>query len=103
MFYDPISERYFESTIGKVLQAEYHLNRNFMFAGYISLNEFYEFLGIEETELGATVGWNSCNGDIFWIDFNHSKAMVDDGLNGEIECYIIDMVFPPDNTYLEDV
>ena len=103
LFYDPISERYFESTIGKVLQAEYHLNRNFMFAGYISLNEFYEFLGIEETELGATVGWNSCNGDIFWIDFNHSKAMVDDGLNGEIECYIIDMVFPPDNTYLEDV
>ncbi len=103
LFYDSFSERYFESTIGKVLQAEYHLNRNFMFGGYISLNEFYKFLGLEETELGAAVGWNSCNGDIFWIDFNHSKAMVDDGLNGEVECYIIDMVFPPDNTYLEDV
>lgn len=103
LFYDTFSERYFESTISRVLQAEYHLNRNFMFGGYISLNEFYKFLGIEETELGASVGWNSCNGDIFWIDFNHSKAMVDDGLSGEVECYIIDMVFPPDKTYLEDV
>ncbi len=103
LFYDSFSERYFESTISRVLQAEYHLNRNFMFAGYISLNEFYKFLGVEETPLGEAVGWNSCNGDIFWIDFDHSKAMVDDGLNGEVECYIIDMVFPPDKTYLEDV
>ena len=103
LFYDTFSERYFESTISRILQAEYHLNRNFMFGGYISLNEFYKFLGIEETELGAAVGWNGCNGDIFWIDFDHSKTMVDDGLSGEVECYIIDMVFPPDETYLEDV
>lgn len=102
LFYDSFGERYFESTISRVLQAEYHLNRNFMFAGYISLNEFYKFLGIDEIPLGETVGWNSCNGDIFWIDFDHIRTMVDDGLNGEIECYIIDMVFPPDNTYLED-
>ena len=32
---------------------------------------------------------------LYWVDFNHSKAMVDDGLNGEIECYIIDVDFPP--------
>lgn len=103
LFYDSFSERYFESTISRVLQAEYHLNRNFMFGGYISLNEFYKFLGLEETELGATVGWNNCNGDIYWIDFDHVKAMIDDGLNGEVECYIIDMVYQPDETYLDDV
>lgn len=28
LFYDSFSRRYFESTISKVLQAEYHLNRN---------------------------------------------------------------------------
>ena len=33
---------------------------------------------------------------LYWVDFNHSKAMVDDGLNGEIECYIIDTDFPPE-------
>lgn len=98
LFYDSVSERYFESTISRVLQAEYHLNRNFMFAGYISLNEFYEFLGLSITDFGDAVGWNSCNGDIFWIDFDHSKVVLEDGL----ECYCIDMVFPPDEHYLDD-
>lgn len=102
LFYDSFAKRYFASTISKVLQAEYHLNRNFMFNGYVSLNDFYRFLGIEDTELGDAVGWNSCNGDIYWIDFDHIRSMIDDGLNGEMECYIIDMVFPPDSTYLED-
>lgn len=90
-FYDSFSQRYFESTIEKVIQAEYHLNRNFMFAGVIPLNDFYEFLGLEKTELGDAVGWSSCNGDIYWIDFNHHRLTLDDGM----EIYVIDMVFEP--------
>ena len=69
----------------------YHLNRNFMFAGVIPLNDFYEFLGLEKTELGDAVGWSSCNGDIYWIDFNHHRLTLDDGM----EIYVIDMVFEP--------
>lgn len=88
-FYDSFSQRYFESTIEKVIQAEYHLNRNFMFAGVIPLNDFYEFLGLEKTELGDAVGWSNCNGDIYWIDFNHHRLTLDDGM----EIYVIDMVF----------
>lgn len=45
-FYDQFSNRYFESTVSKVLQAEYHLNRNFAIRGGDgTVNEFYEFLG----------------------------------------------------------
>ena len=99
LFYDAFSNRYFESTVEKVLQAEYHLNRNFMFSGVISLNEFYDFLGIKRSSLGDAVGWTSVNGDIYWIDFNHHKVTLDDGL----ECYVIDMVFEPDERYLEDL
>lgn len=29
------------------------------------------------------------------IDFDNSKAMVDDGLNGEIPCYVVDAEFGP--------
>ena len=95
LFYDPISKRYFQSTISKVLQAEYHLNRNFALGGgFITLNDFYTFLGIEKIPEGDTIGWMVSDG-LYWVDFNHSKAMVDDGLNGEIECYIIDVDFPP--------
>ena len=98
-FYDSFSQRYFESTIEKVIQAEYHLNRNFMFAGVISLNDFYEFLGLEKTELGDAVGWSSCNGDIYWIDFNHHRLTLDDGM----EIYVIDMVFEPTAEWMEDL
>lgn len=98
-FYDAFSQRYFESTIEKVIQAEYHLNRNFMFAGTIPLNDFYEFLGLEKTELGDTVGWSSVNGDIYWIDFNHHRLTLDDGM----EIYVIDMVFEPTPDWMEDI
>ena len=98
-FYDSFSQRYFESTIEKVIQAEYHLNRNFMFAGVIPLNDFYEFLGLEKTELGDAVGWSNCNGDIYWIDFNHHRLTLDDGM----EIYVIDMVFEPTAEWMEDL
>lgn len=98
-FYDSFSQRYFETTIAKVIEAEYHLNRNFMFQGVIPLNDFYEFLGLEKTELGETVGWSSCNGDIYWIDFNHHKLTLEDGM----EIFVIDMVFEPTAEWMEDL
>lgn len=98
-FYDSFSQRYFETTISKVIQAEYHLNRNFMFKGVIPLNDFYKFLGLEKTEFGETVGWSSCNGDIYWIDFNHHKLTLEDGM----EIFVIDMVFEPTAEWMEDL
>lgn len=98
-FYDSFSQRYFETTIEKVIQAEYHLNRNFMFAGTIPLNDFYEFLGLEKTDFGDSVGWSSVNGDIYWIDFNHRRVTLDDGM----EVYVIDMVFEPTADWMEDI
>ena len=99
LFYDSFSERYFETTISQVLQAEYHLNRNYVLGGEVSLNDFYEFLGLEQTEYGDTVGWGigNCDG-ICWLDFDHHRAMLDENL----ECYIIDMVFPPSAEAYED-
>ena len=90
LFYDRAGERYFQATIGQVLQAEYHLNRNMVLGmGFMTLNMFYDFLGIERIPEGDTVGW-MLSDELCWIDFDHSKAMVDDGLNGEVPCYIID-------------
>lgn len=89
-FYDTFGDRYFESTISKVLQAEYHLNRNFMLEGCQTLNDFYEFLGLEKTDYGDSIGWSAVN-DYFWLDFSHYKATLEDGL----ECYVIEMIFEP--------
>lgn len=97
LFYDEYSKRYFQATIEQVLTAEYHLNRNFALGGCIPLNEFYEFLGLKPTEYGDTVGWSICDG-LRWIDFNHHKTYLEDGM----ECYIIQMVYEPSVGFDED-
>lgn len=91
LFYDAVhSGRYFTSTISKVLQAEYHLNRNFAINSEVSLNDFYDLLGIDRVPDGDDLRW-FCNEEIYWIDFDHSKTVLDDGL----ECWIVDVVFSP--------
>ena len=91
LFYDEHSNRYFEATIEQVIQAEYHLNRNFTLRGYVYLNEFYEFLGLSITEYGDVMGWAVNDDEIYWVDFNHRKVAMDDGL----EVYIIETPYEP--------
>lgn len=90
-FYDSYSNRYFESTISRVLGAEYHLNRNFMLGGNISLNDFYDFLGLEKVDGGDLIGWDMFYGDETWIDFGHQTTTLDDGM----EIMVISFVFGP--------
>jgi hypothetical protein len=97
LFYDEHSNRYFEATIEQVMNAEYHLNRNYILRGYSYLNEFYEFLGIEQTDYGSVLGWAPMDDGMYWIDFNHRKVVMDDGL----EVYIIEMPFEPTYDFLE--
>lgn len=98
IFYDEHSGRYFESSIEQVINAEYHLNRNYILRGYSYLNEFYEFLGIEETDYGSVLGWTPTDEGEYWIEFNHRKITLDDGAI----CYIIEMPFEPTYEFLEN-
>ena len=95
LFYDEYSNRYFERTMEEVIDAEYHLNREFILEGDVKLNKFYELLALPGTELGAVVGWDCESAAAFfgyqWIDFEHDLVVMDDGL----ECYIIHMPFAP--------
>ncbi len=95
LFFDAFSDRYFESTIGQVLQAEMHLNRNYTRGADVTVNDFYSFLGLVPIENGNDLRWSPESG-IMWIDFNHHTTVLDDGL----ECCVIEMVFYPE--MLED-
>lgn len=79
LFYDPFSERYFESTLSRVIQAEYHLNRNLTLGSDVTLNDFYLFLGLDKIESGDDLGWSWYEDDIPWIDFEHTTSQLDDG------------------------
>lgn len=56
--YDSMSGRYFKTDIDKVKRAEYTLNRQLMSEMFISLNEFYDEIGLSHIKLGEEMGWN---------------------------------------------
>lgn len=95
LFYDTWSDRYFESTIEKVIDAEYHINRNFTLRGFVTLNEFYTFLGLEETEHGDSLGW-TIEDEMYWVDFNHRKVELEDGL----EVILVESDYAPSSEFM---
>lgn len=91
LFYEEISGRYFESTIEQVINAFYHINRNYTLRGYVYLNELYDFLGLEQNDYGSVMGWAPNDESEYWIEFNTRKTVLDDGL----EVYILELPFEP--------
>lgn len=66
-------------------------------SGYLSVNDFYEMLGLSAIDGGEYVGWN-CDDGLYWIDFNHRKTVLDDGL----EVYVIEMVWTPNTNCCDE-
>lgn len=90
LWYEPYSDRFFEMYEREVIDAEYHMNRNFIIGGSRSLNDLYEMLGLSSTEKGDEIGWCVCDG-YMWIDFEHILQKKPDGT----EYYILQSIFPP--------
>lgn len=97
LFYDSFSDRYFESRFSRVLAAEHALNRNAALGMTPSLNDFYDLLGLDKTDTGENIGWSFYTGDYMWIDFNHIKMILEDG----IPCWIIECAGPCEPTVLD--
>lgn len=97
LWYDEYSKRFFTASLEQVLMAEYHLNRNYILRGEAVINELYEFLGLEPTDWGVEAGWAPMDEGMFWIEFNHIPAKLDDGS----VFYIIEMPFEPILNYDE--
>lgn len=95
LFYDDFSGRLFESTIEKVQEAEYNINRDLSMQGYATLNQFYDYLGLVPIESGNDLGWSAdMNFDYYWqewIDFGHHKTTMGD----DLECIMITMFSEP--------
>ena len=95
LFYDEYSSKYFESTMEDVLRAEYILNRDLSYHGYATLNEFYDLLKLPNTDFGDILGWNA--GMVYemqwysWVEFNHRRVELEDGLH----CYILEILTEP--------
>ena len=73
LFYDASAGGYFPSDIETVKRAVNEINRQMIYDNYVSLNEFYDLLGREHTELGDELGWNLDSG-LIEVDFTSKIA-----------------------------
>ena len=80
-FYCEFSERYFESTMEKVLSAQTDINKIFVTRGYATVNDFFNLLGLEPEEAGDYYEWSTWSEDYSWIDFINTKCTINDDLD----------------------
>lgn len=87
--YDPLSGRYFNSSIEYIRKVVNNLNFR-MIGGemYISLNEFYNEIGLSDIKRGDDIGWNISRGQ---IEVSFSSQLSDDGK----PCIVIDYMVDP--------
>ncbi len=95
IFFDEYSQRTFTATLDDVITAQYNLNRLFTLRGYVSLNDYYDFLGLEKIDGGDLLCWTLDAGEEFygytWIDFYNQEYEDEDGG----KWYSISMIFEP--------
>lgn len=88
-FYDGNIGGYFETTPFKVLSAIYHLNRVVLTSGYITLETFYDFLGIvpdyKHADYCKVYGWDyesmyEVDPDCVFFDMDISRHFIGDDM-----------------------
>lgn len=84
--------RYFYSSIHKIDKAKYEINRRMLRDDYVSLNDFYDELGLDHTKLGYDLGWNIRDG---YIDIHYSAQITDD----DKPCIVINYEVAPRYDY----
>lgn len=101
LFFDPLSHRYFYSSIEKIRRAENMLNKEINtdpFDAGRTVNDFYSEIGIPTTATGDALGWNL---NIGLIDIYLSYQGGDEGTEHEDEpCAVLNFVNPPRYEFL---
>ncbi len=90
--YDVISGRYFTSDIERIKRCVNELNRRMRDEMFISLNDFYNEVGLKSIPIGENVGWNIDKG---YIELYFSSQLTDD----ERPCVVINYSTAPKYGY----
>lgn len=90
--YDALSGRYFKSDIEKIKKVVNEINRQLIYDMYVSLNEFYDELGLPNTKLGGELGWSLEDG---LVEPSFSSQIADDGT----PCIVLDYNVAPRYDY----
>lgn len=97
LFFDPLSHRYFYSSINKIESAvnklNYEINTSPFCNDGVTLNDFYEEIGLAGTATGDSLGWTISTG---LIEIYRSPQTVEEGDEREGEpCLALNFCNPP--------
>lgn len=92
MCYDHYSKRYFKSNMDNIKKAINEINRIMLLESYVSLNDFYSEIGLDCTEYGDKMGWNT------------NKKLVEPCFDTHLSkdgtpCLVVDFVNPPEYNF----
>ncbi len=90
LFYDKWSGRYFESDMQTVRKIQNDLNYNFLGGRdmYLSLNDFYQELGLEPVDSGNDMGWSLDYGQ---LDLQFTTKLTDT----DVPCIVLNYQIVP--------
>lgn len=95
-----MDQGYYTTTLDCLYYAEEKLNLQYQECGYVSLNDFYDLLGVEPVEDGDSIGWSMDSSNKYYhyetILFTHSTVTMDDGL----QVTVLYFPYPPSSDYL---
>ena len=83
LFFDPLSSRYFYSDLEKINRAINKLNKNIItdpFDSGVSVNDFYDEIGLPPTMTGDSLGWRGAD---YLIEIHPSAQMAEEGTDYE--------------------
>ena len=79
LIYDVPSGRYFRSNIEKVRQAVFQINTILQSENCATLNDFYDYLGIEHIGIGNDLGWRCYSVNDCLLDMEYSSHISPNG------------------------
>lgn len=100
LIYDTVSGRYFYSDIEKIRQTVNEINRRLRDEIGISVNEFYDELGLDHISIGYEIGWNIEKG---YLDTQFSSQLTPEGLAfipPNIPCIVMEFNYTPHYEYV---
>ena len=89
--FDYHSGQYFRSSLDKLRKVENELNAQMLREDYISLNDFYDEIGLPFTRMGEDLGWHVEKG---LIEFRFSTQLVKDQ-----PCLVLNYSIAPQHDY----
>lgn len=90
--YDSFSDRYFRSDIEAIRRSVNDFNQHLLVEGWLSINEFYDLIGLGPTKLGDQMGWIG-ERSILEPKFHTKMGKMQDGVAEP--CLVIDYMVEP--------